>query len=288
MTLRHLRIFVAVCQWGGVTAAAEKLYLSQPSVSVAVGELESYYGIRLFDRIGRRLRLTEVGKQFLGYATHIVKLFDELEQRVRNWDELGRLRVGASITIGNYLLPGYTAAFRAHYPGITVHALIDNSEGIERGISDGSLDFALIEGLAHTPQLVTRPFREDELVVICAPGHPLAGCADVEARELVQYDFIMRERGSAGREIFDSAMLLKGLAVDPVWQSASTQAIVRAVGAGLGLSALPLLLVGEDLEKGTVVRLPVRDLPLKRSFSVLYHRNKYLTPAMLDFIGLCR
>ena len=105
MTIRHLRIFVAVCEEGSVTKAANKLYLAQPSVSLAISELEKFYGVKLFDRISRRLYLTDKGKQFLNYTKHIIDLFDELENGMKNWGSSGALRIGSSITIGNYFFP---------------------------------------------------------------------------------------------------------------------------------------------------------------------------------------
>lgn len=116
MTLRHLKIFVTVCETNSVTKAGEKLYIAQPSISLAISELESYYGIKLFDRIGKRLQITEAGKNFLQYAAHIVGLFEEMESKVRNFDTIGVLRVGASIAIGNFLLPKYVVEFKKKPP----------------------------------------------------------------------------------------------------------------------------------------------------------------------------
>src|SRR5690554_7400796 len=112
MTLRHLKIFVAVCETGGATAAGEKLYIAQPSISLAISELEDYYGIKLFDRIAKRLHVTEAGKHFLQYARHIVALFEDMEKEVKNFDAIGLIRVGTSITIGNYLLSDYIKQFK--------------------------------------------------------------------------------------------------------------------------------------------------------------------------------
>ena len=129
MTLRHIRIFLAVCENGNnTTRAARALYLAQPAVSRAVAELEEYYGVRLFDRIGRRLYLTEAGRRMWEYAVHICGLFDDLEKGLRGWDEQGVLRVGASITIGSQFLPGYVDAFRAAHPGVDVRVWVGPSE----------------------------------------------------------------------------------------------------------------------------------------------------------------
>lgn len=287
MTLRHLKIFVTVCECEGVTAAAEKLYIAQPSVSLAISELEDYYGIKLFDRISRKLYLTEVGKQFLQYAQYIVSLFNDLETQIKNWDQIGVLRIGASITIGNYLLPGFVQEFKERYSQMTVTAIIDNSENIENQILCNGIDFALIEGSPHNPAIHGQDFMEDELVLICSAAHPFAMQKEIGIGDLAEQNFILREKGSAGREIFDSIMQLNGIQITPSWQSVSTQAIVRAVAKGLGISVLPYLLVKSDLEAKTVCQVKIKDVSFKRKLFIIYHKNKFLTNAMREFISIC-
>lgn len=287
MTLRHMRIFVAVCECESVTAAAKKLFIAQPAASLAIAELEEYYGVKLFDRIARRLYITEAGKQFLQYAIHIVSLFDQLEQDVRNWDQIGVLRIGASITIGNYLLPEYAKAFQKLYPAIQMHVQIDNTEAVERAVLKNEIDVGLVEGEVASSYIEKICFMEDPLVLICSVDHPWAVREDIDINELRGVDFIMRERGSAGREIFDQALRVKKVEVVPSWQSVSTQAIIRAVAEGLGVSVLPNLFVKESLEKGEIASTRIRGLDLKRSFSVIRHRNKFLTEAAKSFIRLC-
>ena len=198
MTLRHMRIFVAVCECESVTAAAEKLFIAQPAASLAIAELEEYYGVKLFDRIARRLYITEAGKQFLQYAIHIVSLFDQLEQDVRNWDQIGVLRIGASITIGNYLLPEYAKEFQKLYPAIQMHVQIDNTEAVERAVLKNEIDVGLVEGEVASSYIEKICFMEDPLVLICSVDHPWAVREDIDINELRGVDFIMRERGSAG------------------------------------------------------------------------------------------
>lgn len=288
MTLRHLKIFVAVCESGSATAAGEKLYIAQPSVSLAIAELESYYGIRLFDRMGKRLHITEAGKRFLQYATHILGLFDEMETEIKNYDAAGVLRVGASITIGNYLLPSYCLAFRKSHPHMQVQVRIDNSDTVEQQVLANKLDLGLIEGLAHSVYITAQTFREDELVMLCAPGHPFAGRQGIDPAALRGEALLLREPGSAGRELFDSAMLTHGLEVAPLWESISTQALVRAVGAGLGVSVLPYLLVKDALDRGEISRFTLRGIAFRRDFSVIHHKDKFLTDSAKAFIALCR
>lgn len=287
MTLRHLKIFISVCETGSMTATARLLYLSQPSVSLAISELEAYYGIRLFDRIAKRLHITESGRQFLQYATHIGVLFDDLEKGVRNFDNTGILKVGASITVGTYFLPGVVKEFEQSHPAMKVSAMIGNSGNIEDQIMNNSIDIAIIEGIAHNPYIIQRDIRDDRLVLICGPGHRFASMQEVEVTDILEERLILREKGSAGREIVDGMFLSQGLEIEPLWVSISTQAILSAVKEGLGISVLPYLFVQDSLERGELKTARIKDVTLDRKFSIITHRNKFLTQSMQDFIQIC-
>lgn len=175
MTLRHMKIFVAVCRTGSITAAGKRLFLSQPSVSQAISELEQNYGVKLFDRISRRLHITEAGTQLLQYAEHIVQLFDEMEQGIKNWDSVGKLRIGASITVGSCYLPDIVKQLMRKYPELQISATVDNSDAIEKAVTENGLDVAVIEGAVHNPYLLQKPLLDDRLTFLCSVSHPLAG-----------------------------------------------------------------------------------------------------------------
>lgn len=288
MTLRHLKIFVTVCETGSTTAAGEKLHIAQPSISLAISELEDYYGIKLFDRIAKRLYITEAGKKFLQYATHIVGLFEEMEREIKNFDATGIIRIGASITIGNYLLPGYITRFKKIHPQMDVKVIIDNSEKIQQYILSNQIDIGLIEGIVYSPYIAEHKFRDDELVMVCGNAHPFANQKNVEISKLQNESFILRESGSAGREIFDSTMTSLGIKILPAWESTSTQAIIRAVQANLGISVLPYLLVKDSLNRKEISQFQIDGIRFQRSFSVIYHQNKFLTDSAKDFIALCK
>ena len=288
MTLRHIKIFTAVFQCSSVTKAAAELHLAQPSVSLAVKELEEYYGVRLFERMGRSISPTEAGKEFYGYALHIVSLFDEMEKKIRNWDAVGSLRIGASITIGTRILPVLLKEFRKEYPELRTEAFVGRSLAIEQRILDNAVDIGLIENQPKNPDLCAIPFMQDELCAIVPPDHPLAGKKKAAAlEELAQYPFLMREKGSAGREILDACFEVSQLSVRPVLESSSTQAIVSSVAEGLGVAVLPYLLVRKDIAEGTGSQVPLVH-PLRRSLNIIYHKSKYLTDNMKAFMELCR
>ena len=287
MTLRHMRIFVSVFQKNSITKAAQELHLAQPSVSLAVRELEDYYGIRLFDRIGRHIAPTECGKEFYEYAVHIVSLFNEMEKKMRNWDTFGTLRIGASITIGTHILPVLIRRYQEQFPDLTVEAKVSKSASVEDELIHSGIDLGLIETQPSHPDLRAVPFMTDSMCVITAPDHPLASAKSVSLTELSRFPFLMREKGSAGRELLDAAFSLQQITVSPRWESTSTQALVKAVAEGLGVSVLPYLLVKKDIEDGTVRQIPL-DQPIRRNLNVIYHKSKFLTDNMRAFVDLCK
>lgn len=289
MTLRHLILFRTVQECGcNLTKAARQLHMTQPAVSLAIKELEQYYGVRLFDRIGRRLHITDAGRHVLQYAVHISDLFSDLETGLRDWDSSGILRVGASITIGSQFLPGYVKAFSALCPGIDVRVTVEQSERLERRLLANELDCALIEGIAHDPNLVSEAYMEDHLSVICAPQRGWAPGQVLSREEFQAQRFLLREHGSGTREVFDRVMEQAGLHVVPAWEAISTTALVNAVIHDLGISVLPHRMILSAAERGLVTTVEVEGLQFRRSFSILHHKDKFLTPSARRFMELCR
>lgn len=289
MTIRHLKIFLAVCDGGcNTTRAAEALTMAQPAVSLALKELEQYYGVVLFDRVGRHLQITAAGKRLWEYASHITSLFDDMEKGMRDWDTFGILRVGASITIGSQFLPNYVKAFYARHPGTEIRAVIEPSDRLEAQILSSDLDLALMEGMSHSPSLESEEYMEDHLVVIC----PARG-RFVQGQTLTQEEFrsqklLLREPGSGTRETFQRVMEEAGLSVEPIWEAMSTTALVNAVINGLGITVLPHRMVLGPLSKGLVVSVRVEGLEFRRKYYIVRHRAKYLTASARAFLDLCR
>ena len=282
-----MRIFVSVFQKNSITKAAQELHLAQPSVSPAVRELEDYYGIRLFDRIGRHIAPTECGKEFYRYAVHIVSLFNEMEKKMRNWDTFGTLRIGASITIGTHILPVLIHRYQDQFPDLMIEAKVSKSASVEDEIIHNGIDLGLIETQPSHPDLRAVPFMTDSMCAITAPDHPLASVKSISLAELSRFPFLMREKGSAGRKLLDAAFSLQQITVSPRWESTSTQALVKAVAEGLGVSVLPYLIVKKDIEEGTVRQIPLNQ-PIRRNLNVIYHKSKFLTDNMKSFIELCK
>lgn len=288
MTLRHLKIFVVVSQENSITLASKKMYISQPAVSNAIKELETYYGVKLFDRLSKRIYLTEVGKTLLSYSLHITSLFDQLETSIRNSDNIGSLRIGCSITIGTHLMPSYIKQFSSKFPHIQTFVTIDNSDIIEQLVLENKLDFALIEGVVHSDNIISKSFLSDELVVICGTSNPLLKKQVISIQDLKTQNFLMRDKSSGTRELAESVLLLNGVSITPIWNSASTEALINGVSNDLGVSILPLRLVQRFIDEDKIKKLTIKDVNFKRQFNIIFHRNKFLTHASNEFLKLCQ
>ena len=262
--------------------------MTQPAVSLAIKELEQYYGIKLFDRIGRRLKITEAGQQFMEYAENIASTFDDMEKSMKNWETFGLLRVGASITIGSQFLPEYVKVFRERCPGTEVKAVIAPTDQLEQKILNNELDIALIEGNVHSPSIIMEQYMEDELVVVCSVESEFAGGQRLTVDEFRQQNFLLREPGSGTREVFDRVTGDAGFTVTPIWESTSTEALINGVINGLGIAVLPYRMVLDSLARGVMVTVSVDGLDFKRRFKIIYHKEKHLTNSAKRFLELCQ
>ena len=277
MTLRHMKIFLTVYQTQHMTQAARQLCMTQPAVTRAIQEIESYYGIRLFERMNRRLYVTEMGNVFYSYAVHIVDSFDQMEKGLRDWDKLGLLRVGATVAIGNSLLPQALVQFQKTHPELQVRSTISNGTVLQQALLDNELDFAIIEGGILHDQLDRQAIGPDRLVLILPPDDPRVRQEHLELKELTGDSFLLRDRGSMGRAFLEHVFASHALPLTPAMESISSQAIIRAVHLGLGISFLPERLVADAIRAGMVAAREVDDEPFVRDNYIVWHKQKFLT-----------
>jgi DNA-binding transcriptional LysR family regulator len=298
LTLRQLLIFAAVADTGSTTAASARVALSQSATSAALNELEKVLGARLFDRVGKRLVINDNGRTLLPQARAVMDgaLGIEREFGVGVREPQGakppiNLRVAASTTIGNYLLPALIASFRKTSPDARVEVQIHNTRHASASVGRFEVDMGLIEGPSHEPDVNAEAWIEDELVILCSPQHPLAlehPGERVKRQALRQASWLLREPGSGTREAVEQALLphLQQLREDI--QVGSTEAIKQAVAEGLGLTCLSLAAVRDSITLG---RLRVLDttLPrLVRPFYLIYHQRKQFSAGLERFIAHCR
>jgi len=285
MNLNHLAIFHAVAREGSITLGAERLHISQPAVSKQLQELEKSLGTLLFDRLPRGVRLTETGELLESYARRLFGLEAEAKSALAEMRglERGRLAVGASMTIGGYMLPDVLARFHQKYPGIDLRLEIANTEEVQQRLIEGTLDVGLTEGFLEHPELEAMVFREDELVVIAPPNHPLLSEAPVTAERLCQEPFVVREEGSGTRAVVERAFALRGLALQSAMSLGNIEAIKRAVAAGVGIAIVSALTVGLEVGAGRLAIVTVSDLAVRRPLHRLYLRGRHQGHAAIAF-----
>ncbi|MBS6339691.1 LysR family transcriptional regulator [Eubacterium sp. AM05-23] len=287
MTIRHLKVFLAVAETGKMSAAADQLFIAQPSVSQAIADIEKYYNVRLFERISRKLYITPAGEQLLDYARHIVALFDEMELEMKYSAEHTTLKIGGTVTVGTTILSELVSRFEAENPPVTLTVLVDNTPVIESMILKSDLDLGIVEGEVSSEDLIQIPAVEDEMVLICGPGHPFSGRKTVSLDELQGQYFVIREKGSRARSFFEKILDKEGVEIVEKWTCTNTEAIKNAVMGGQGLAVLSKRLVEREFEQGRLCILSIQGIRLLRNFTLIYHKNKFLSPPFKAFVQAC-
>ncbi|MGL5384489.1 MAG: DNA-binding transcriptional regulator YeiE [Serratia sp. (in: enterobacteria)] len=284
ITLRQLEVFTEVLKSGSTTQASVVLALSQSAVSAALADLEGQLKVLLFDRVGKRLVINEHGRLLYPKALALLEQAGEIEQLFLH--DSGALRIAASSTIGNYMLPEMIAHYRQDFPATPLELNVGNSQEVIVAVADFRVDLGLIEGPCHMPELVTQPWLEDELVVFAAPDNPLAQ-QPVTLETLASAPWILRERGSGTREVLDHLLLAHLPNFQLVMELGNSEAIKHAVRHGIGISCLSRRVVEEQLASGVLVELSIPLPPLLRTLYLIHHRQKHISNALQRFLSYC-
>jgi len=284
ITLRQLEVFAEVLKSGSTTQASQRLALSQSAVSAALTDLEGQLGVQLFDRVGKRLVVNEHGRLLYPRALAALEQASEIEQLFREAN--GAIRVFASSTIGNYILPEVIAHYRRDFPELPLELSVGNSKDVITAVADFRVDIGLIEGPCHAAEIIAEPWLEDELVVFAPPSSPLLQ-GEVTLEALAAAPWILRERGSGTREIVDYLLLSHLPQFQLGMELGNSEAIKHAVRHGLGISCLSRRVIAEQLETGTLVEVPLPLPRLVRTLWRIHHRQKHLSSALTRFIRYC-
>ena len=287
-TLRQLEVFLATAHFENVTKAAQSLAMSQSAASGALKDLERQFDMQLFDRIGKRLQANEQGLSLRPKAQALIEQARVLEQQLINHKDIGHIKLGATLTIGNYLAVGLIADFMRENPGAEIQLEVANTEAIAKQVLNFDLDIGLIEGEFYHSDLEVSHWRDDALVVFCAPNHPLAQKSVLDDQDLIAAEWILRETGSGTRQGFDRAMhgLLPNQSIKLELQH--TEAIKRAVQAGLGISCLSNITLEDAFQRGSLVPLQVPHRDFHRAFYFILHKNKYRSSGIQRWLTLCQ
>jgi len=286
-SLRQIQVFLAIAHHENVSRAAEQLALSQSAASGALKELESQFDVQLFDRVGKRLKLNEQGRLLRTKAEPLMGLANELEEHLMLHDTLGNLKVGATLTIGNYLCVDIIEQYLALAPNAHINLNIANTETITKELLNFDIDVGMLEGDITHPELDIYPWAEDKLVCFCAPSHPLAKKDSITTEDLCSATWILREIGSGTRQSFDRVMHNHLSNLKVTLELEQTEAIKRAVSKNLGISCLSEIALEDDFAHGNLVALPITDLDFTRTLFLAVHKQKYRHASLKKWLSLC-
>ena len=287
-TLKQLKTFIAVAEYKKMSEAAKRLYISQPTVSQIISDLENEYQTRLFERFPKELKITPSGQMLLESAREIAASHEHLEQSMKHANSLRPLRIGATLTVGNTLMGSLVETLTLQSPDIDVKVFIDNTQLIEHRMIHNELDIALEEGIIVHQEIMTEPVLEDTLCIICGKGHPFAGRSSIAIEELRHQDFIIWEKGNGTRAIFENIMLHSHIPFAIKWECSGRCGIVDAVRHNLGLGVLSRRCAAEYEEKGDIFVCQIENVSMKRYFYLCYNHCRPVTSQMQEFSDLIK
>ena len=288
MDLNRLRVFHAVANSGSFTRASEELFLTQPGISKHVKQLEESLGIRLFDRLGKTVILTQAGEVLFESTKKVFETISETRARIDDLKTMngGQLKIGASFTAGIYIVPGYVGRFNRMYPKVDVSLDISLSGRIAEKIVSNELDIGFIGAPCEDSRVVAKKFLEDRLVLIIAKGHSWRGQRFVGLDELSDRPFVVSKKGSGTRAFVEKRMEKEGVSIKKKIEFGNTEAVKKAVSAGIGVSILSEYAVEDAKASGEIETVPLTDPEFKRLFYYAWRKDKYLTKATREFIKL--
>lgn len=286
MTIRHLQIFRTVCECQSITKAAAKLNMTQPAVSIAVRELESYYQTKLFDRMNRKIYLTGAGSILREYADAVLDQFEEAAVVLRDKTNLTRCSLGVNVSAGETILAELLKNLEREAPGLRLEVYVGNAKSIEQKLDDNEIDLAVVDSLMDTERRVILPLHRGEMAAVCGPGYGPDGSAAV--RELLEYRLLLREKGSGSRVCIDAMFEAHGCLAKPAVESISDLCLLNLAEAGLGITFMPRELIAEKTAAGRLREIPLQDEVIGRRYFAAYNKKKYLTASMRQVLSVLR
>lgn len=286
-SLRQLEVFLATAHYQNISKAADSLAMSQSAASSALKELEQQFNILLFDRVGKRLQLNEQGRLIRSRTEALLEQAKELEQALLQHQDAGRVNVGATLTIGNYLAVSILSDLLQEHPDAEVNLSVANTQNIMQQVLNYDIDIGMIEGEVQHAELDIIPWRTDDLCVFCSPQHPLAQCKNLTDEDIQNYSWVLRESGSGTRQAFDRAMhgILSQIPIAIELQH--TEAIKRAVKNGLGLGCLSRISVEDALERNELIELPAPHRDFERTLYFILHKKKHRSAGIQRWLTFC-
>ena len=287
LTFRQLEIFIAIVKNKSIKKASEKLYLSQSAVSMSLSDMERRLGAKLFDRVSKRLVLNDFGEQVYISALYILKKFEDLVAISRKNELYGNLKIGATQTIGNYVLPYILGEFKSKNQDIDMTLFVENTEQIMEKLINFEIDLAFIEGIVLSKEVENIPWIEDEIIIFSSAQYPLADKKEITFEDLEKEKWILREKGSGTRDIFERFMYGKVKSLNIYLEIGHTEAIKKIVETGIGVGSLSALTLKREMEAGLLKKI---NFPynIKRNFQIVIHKKRYKSKLIKEFINFSR
>ncbi len=285
MTIRHLKVFICVCKHENMTKAAEELFIAQPAVSNTISEIEKNYNIKLFERINKRLLLTDEGKALLIKAQEAVSAFNAFEEQALNASKKPLLKIGSSLTIGKQKLPWLLRNLKESFEEIDFQVSINQTSIIENKILNGVLDFAFIQGKPSSPYIESKLVDCNTLIAVCGKKYDIPN--ELTLKELCKHDLLLREDESVSREFLNHIFALENIVVTPVMESISNQALISAAVQNLGVTIMPEGLLTRQLTNGGLRKITVTDYEFTRNSYLIYHKNKTFGQVKQEIFDFC-
>lgn len=286
MTIRSLEIFVKVAECGKMSEVARNMYITQSSVSQAISEIEKEYGVKLFDRISKKLYLTEAGKKLLGYGRHLLAVNEEMNDCMKHCAENIRIRVGATVTVGTCVISPIMLELYKVNPLIEPEVFVEDTRLIAKKLLNSELDIAIVEGKIKHPDIVTKSIINDNLVLICSHKHEFYKRDSIKVSELSNQPLIMRELGSGTRAQLEKQLKELKIPMNIRWSCYNSEAILRAVVDNFGIAVISELLIEDYLKKHLLWACDIEGINLHRTFDIAYHRSKFFTENISAFFDI--
>ncbi len=288
--LNQLRVFHTVAKLQSFTRAADALCLTQPGISKHIKQLEGHYGVRLFDRLGKKVILTQAGEILFGKAQGMFEQLNEAKVQIDDMKSLtgGKISIGASVTIGVYVLPNLLGDFIRRYPSIQISLDISLSQEIEGKVLSNSLDLGFVGHAVRSERLSIQRFLTDELVVIVPSEHSWAKRKAILPRQLIAQPFLVSREGSGTRSTIEDRLRSKGITLNRIMEFGNTECVKKAVEAGLGISIVSKHVITKEVSSNSLRSIPLTGITTKRDFYIIYLKEKYLNNPVKAFLGFLK
>lgn len=282
MTIRHLKIFIAVAEAGKMSTAAEKLYISQPSISQSIRELEEHYDALLFERLSKKLFITEDGRRLYSLAKQLVTQYEHLEDVMSKENRRDKIRIGGTITLGSGMLSHIVRDLKTLLPNLDIYSYMNNTRIIEEKLLNMELDVGIVEGQVKSHDLISIPLIDDMLVLACGKNHRFYGRRTLFVEELNGQDFVKREPGSGTRELFENFIARHKLYIRTAFEESTPDSIKNAIQINNCMAVISIRLLEKEIQNGDIYVFTGPHGEWNRHFSYVYHKDKFLNDSILQ------